>query len=163
MSDFDNTDTSWSVGGIVDVGSKSVHPAYGPRGSATTSARCCVVVCKKTESGPCKIEPLQASCCRVERNVGEAENELQRTIAAARLYDFPTLCRSGEICQLRILYCRKYSHRPHRGSRVIARVLALFPMAFGRVTWPCRGRSYRILGQRDHSHQASRVEAVVSA
>ena len=113
MSDFDNTDTSWSIGGIVDVGSKPVHPAYGPRGSATTSARCCVVVCRKTESGPCKIEPLQASCCRVERNVGEAENELQKTIATARLYDFPTLCRSGGICQLRILYCRKYSQRPH--------------------------------------------------
>ena len=107
LSDFDNTDTSWSIGGIVNVGSKPGHPAYGLRESAITSARCCVVVCKKTESGPCKIEPLQASCCRVERNVEEAENGLQRTIAAARLYDFSTLCRSEEICQLGILYCRK--------------------------------------------------------
>jgi hypothetical protein len=105
LSDFDNTDTSWSVGGIVDADSKPIRPAYGPRESAATSARSCVKVCKKTGPGPCKSELLQTSCCGAEGSAGEAEYGLQRIAAAVNLCAFPTSCRSKGFASS--LYCWK--------------------------------------------------------
>lgn len=67
------------------------------------------MVCKMTEWGLCKIELLQMSFSRVGRNVGEAENGLQKTVAAVRLYDCRTMCYGNKSASSG--YCVAESHQ----------------------------------------------------